>query len=59
MCLFLIEVQLVYNVALVSAVQKSDSVIYIHTHTDIYMYVYMYTCVYIYMNIYFLDFFPF
>ena len=28
-----IEVQLIYNVALISAIQQSDPYIYIHTHT--------------------------
>ena len=43
-CLFLIEVQLIYDVVLISAIQKNDSYIHtdththIHTHTHIYIY---------------------
>jgi len=38
--LFFIEVELIYNVVLVSSVQQSDSVlyIYIHTHTHSFSY---------------------
>ena len=34
-CCFLIEVQLIYNVVLLSALQQSDSV----THMHVYMYI--------------------
>ena len=48
--LFLIEIQLIYNVVLVSGAQQSDSIIYIythkytthtHTHTHTYTYIYL------------------
>ena len=38
-----IEIQLVYNIVLVSSVEQSDSVIYIH------IYIYIHVCVYIYV----------
>ena len=50
--IFLIYIQLTYNVVLVSGVQQSSSVIY----TCVCVYVYICVCVYIY--IYFLDSFP-
>ena len=43
-----IEVQLIYNVLLVSGKHQSDLVIYIHTH--------IYTCIYMYINLYLLFF---
>ena len=47
---FFIEIQLIYNVVLVSGVQQSDSVyIYIHTHTHKYTHIYIYIYIYIYI----------
>ena len=37
-----IEVQLIYNVVLVSGVQQSDSVIHIYVYVYIYIYIYIY-----------------
>ena len=36
---FLVELQMIYNAVLVSAVQYSDSVIHIYTHIHIYIYI--------------------
>ena len=38
---FLIEVQLIYSVVLVSGVQQIDSVLYVYIYTHIYMYVHI------------------
>ena len=39
--IYFTDIQLIYNVMLVSAVQQSDSVI--HLHTCVYIYIYIYT----------------
>ena len=53
---FFIEIQLIYNVVLISDVQESDSVyIYIYNIYTIHMYI----CIHVYVHIYsFLDSFP-
>ena len=37
-----IEVQLIYNVALISAIQQSDPYIYTHTHTHTHTHTFFY-----------------
>ena len=43
-----IDVQLIYNVILISATQQSDSVVYMY----IYIYIYTHTYIYIYTHTY-------
>ena len=50
---FFIEVQLIYNVVLLSSVQHSDSVIVIHTHTHIYIYIHIHIYIYTHIYVYF------
>ena len=46
-----------YNVVLISAMQQSDSVIYICVCVYIHMYVYVYICVYVYTHTFFFKIF--
>ena len=50
--IFFIEVQLIYNVVLVSGVQQSDSVIYMYMYVYIYIYIYISENIYIQLHIY-------
>ena len=42
--LFVIEVELIYNVVLVSCIQQSDSVTYMYTHTHTHTHTHTFFC---------------